>query len=53
MKVTLHLDSDQVPETQFTLRRHQIGLRGINEILQRLMSLAPHMDAACDGPAPA
>jgi hypothetical protein len=52
VKVTLHLESDQVPMTQFTLRRHQIGLRGLNEVLQRLMSLAPLVDAAHDAPMP-
>jgi hypothetical protein len=51
VKVTLRLDSEQVPLTQFTLRKHQIGLRGVDEVLQMLASLAPVMDAARDAPA--
>ncbi|MBX3610753.1 MAG: hypothetical protein KF871_12735 [Hydrogenophaga sp.] len=52
VKVTLYLDSEQVPMTQFALRRHQIGLRGVNEVLQRLMSLAPFMDVERDASTP-
>ena len=50
IKVTLRLDSEQVPLTQFTVRKHQIGLRGVDEIMQMLMSLAPVMDVARDMP---
>lgn len=52
MKVALHLDSHEVPMTKFTLRRHQIDLRRVNEVLQRLMSLAAPMDVARDALAP-
>jgi hypothetical protein len=53
IKVSLRLDSPTVSLTQFTLRKHQIGLRGVDEILQMLMTLAPVMDIARDGGLPA
>lgn len=51
IKVTLRLDSQQVPLTQFTIRKHQIGLRGVDDIMHVLASLAPIMDNAHDRPA--
>jgi len=53
IKVSLRLDSQDVSLTQFTLRKHQIGLRGVDEIMQMLMALAPVMDVARDGGLPA
>lgn len=49
IKIALRLDSEQVPLTQFTVRKHQIGLRGLNDVLQVLTSLAPVMDVPRDG----
>jgi len=53
IKVSLRLDSPTVGLTQFTLRKHQIGLRGVEDIMQILMDMAPVMDVARDGAAPA
>ena len=53
IKVSLRLDSPTVSLTQFTLRKHQIGLRGVDEIMQMLMALAPVMDVPRDGALPA
>ncbi len=49
IKITLRLESEKVPMTQFTMRKHQIGLRGVNDVLQVLASLAPVMDLLRDG----
>lgn len=52
IKIALRLDSEKVPLTQFTLRKHQIGLRGVNDVLQVLASLAPVLDVPRDGKQP-
>ena len=48
IKVTLALDDNEVPYTQFTLRKHQMGLRGLNSILLMLEQLAPNMEVPMD-----
>jgi len=50
IKITLRLRSDQVRWTQFTVRKHQIGLQGLNEILTVLASIATFVDAPNDMP---
>lgn len=50
VKVSLALDSESVKLTQFTLRKHQIGLDGVESVLAMLQSLAPVMDEPMDMP---
>lgn len=50
VKITLKLDSEQVPTTQFTIRKHQIGLQGLDAVLAMLTTLAPTIDAPMDLP---
>lgn len=50
VKVTLALDSDSVRYTQFTLRKHQIGLEGVEAVLAMLHAMAPMMDTPMDMP---
>lgn len=50
IKITLRLNSQQVRWTQFTVRKHQIGLQGLNEILTVLSNIAPFVDAPNDMP---
>ena len=45
--VTLALDNE-MPFSQFSLRLHQIGMQGLNEIIAMLSSFAPCMDAPHD-----
>lgn len=48
IKVTLSLHDPQSPYTQFTLRKHQMGLRGVNCILMLLSALAPNLEVPID-----
>lgn len=50
VKITLAFDDEAVPFTQFTVRKHQIGLEGLEEILQLLHQLAPTLDHPMDIP---
>lgn len=50
VKVTLALDCDSVRYSQFTLRKHQIGLDGVESVLTMLQSMAPTIDAPMDTP---
>lgn len=52
VKVTLALDSEEVPLTQFTMRKHQIGLEGVDGVLQMLQALADRLDSPMDAAAP-
>ena len=51
VKITLHLDSEEVPWTQFTIRKHQIGLQGLDAVLTMLAAIAPSLDSPMDVPA--
>jgi len=48
--VSLALDHKEIPYTQFTLRRHQLGPHGVHEVLVMLESIAPMMDKPMDVP---
>lgn len=48
VKITLTFDHEEVPRTQFTLRKHQLGLNGMNEVLAMLTALAPSIDQPMD-----
>lgn len=48
--VTLSLDSDEVPTTQFTVLKHQTGMQGLEDIMKTLQHLAPMADAPSDLP---
>lgn len=50
VRVSLKLDHKEVPHTQFTLRRHQLGPNGVHEVLVVLESIAPMMDTPLDVP---
>lgn len=52
VKITMKLDSEQVPMTQFTIRKHQIGLQGLDAVLVMLTTLAPTIDTPMDLPRP-
>jgi hypothetical protein len=51
VKITLALECDSVRFTQFTVRKHQIGLEGVEGVLTMLQALAPTMDVPMDMPA--
>jgi len=51
VKITLRLHSDEVPWTQFVLRKHQTGLQGLDDTMRLLASLSPFMDTPNDMPA--
>lgn len=46
--VTLSLDSDEVPTTQFTVLKHQTGMQGLEDIMKTLHHLAPMADSPTD-----
>lgn len=48
VKVTLKLSDKEVVYTQFTLRLHQIGMQGLNEIVAMLSECAQSMDIPLD-----
>ena len=50
VKVTLALEDVSVRYSQFTLRKHQIGLEGVDAVLTMLHSLAPMIDVPMDMP---
>jgi hypothetical protein len=52
VKITLSLADENVGLTQFTVRRHQIGLRGLDDILCVLNDIAPCMEQLKDGATP-
>lgn len=52
VKITLSLADENVGLTQFTVRRHQIGLRGLDDILCVLNDIAPCMEPLKDGATP-
>lgn len=48
VKITLSLDNEEVPLTQLTVRKHQIGLQGLETVLAMLTGLAPSMETPMD-----
>lgn len=52
VKITLALEHQEVGYTQFTLRKHQLGLSGLDGVLAMLAELAPRLDHPMDVPAP-
>lgn len=48
VKFTLHLDDAVVRLTQFTVRMHQIGMQGLNDITTALAAMAPNMETPAD-----
>lgn len=52
VRVTLRLDDATVPYTQFTVRKHQVGVFGMSELIEKLASLAEMMDEPMDTPTP-
>jgi hypothetical protein len=50
LKITVAFAREGVRCSQFTLRKHQIGLDGVQGVLTMLQSLAPTMDAPMDLP---
>lgn len=48
VKITLRLNDEKVPLTQFAVRLHQIGLQGLNDIMSVLTNTAPHMEVPAD-----
>jgi hypothetical protein len=51
VKITLALASEEVPFSQFTLRKHQLGMQGLDEVLAMLNALAPMLDQPMDIPS--
>ncbi|MBC5767584.1 hypothetical protein [Ramlibacter albus] len=51
VKITLALASEDVPFSQFTLRKHQLGMQGLDEVLAMLNALAPMLDQPMDIPS--
>lgn len=50
VKITLVLDHPEVPLCQFTMRKHQIGLIGVNDVLLTLREMATMKDSPMDMP---
>lgn len=50
VKITLAFNDEAVPYTQFTVRKHQIGLTGLEEVLSVLAQLADPLDFPIDLP---
>lgn len=50
VKVTLAFDHEVTPYSQFTIRKHQIGLEGVRSVLTMLQSIAPTFDTPMDMP---
>jgi hypothetical protein len=50
VKFTLRFDHAQVPLSQFTVRKHQLGLEGLGSVVEMLASIAPTMDQPMDMP---
>jgi hypothetical protein len=50
VKITIALEHETVPFTQFTVRKHQIGLQGLDAVLFMLGSIAPTLDHPMDLP---
>jgi len=48
VKFTLHLADPAVRLTQFTVRMHQIGMQGLNDITIALAGIAPNMETPAD-----
>ena len=48
VKFTLHLADSAVRLTQFTVRMHQIGMQGLNDITIGLAGIAPNMETPAD-----
>lgn len=48
VKITLKLNSESVPYTQFALRHHQIGNQGLQDILGLLQSTAKNLEIPSD-----
>lgn len=48
VKVTLTFDHEEVQFSQFTLRKHQLTLLGVDAVLGMLASLAPRIDEPMD-----
>lgn len=46
--VTLRLNNDEVPITQFTVLKHQTGLQGLDDVMKTLQFLAPMEDTPVD-----
>lgn len=53
VKITLAFEHDKVPHTQFTLRKHQVGLEGVEAVLAMLRDIAPMLDTPMDVPVAA
>lgn len=51
VKVTLTLDHEKIQYSQFTLRKHQVSLLGVDAVLEMLSSIAPRIDEPDDTPA--
>lgn len=51
VRVSLQLDDPQVPYTQFLVRKHQVGIDGLHQLLATLGTLAPMLDRPMDAPA--
>lgn len=49
VRITLLLRSEEVPATQFVVRRHQVGAQGLQDILSVLASTATYFEKANDG----
>jgi hypothetical protein len=50
VKITLAFEHDEVPHTQFTVRKHQVGLEGLECVLSMLREIAPMLDTPMDLP---
>lgn len=50
VKVTLAFEHDVTPFSQFTIRKHQIGLEGVRSVLTMLQAIAPSFDSPMDMP---
>jgi hypothetical protein len=51
LRFTLRLGDKKVPHTQFTVRKHQVGVFGLSEVIDKLVGLAEMLDQPMDAAA--
>jgi hypothetical protein len=48
VRVSMELEDEQVPVTRFTVRKHQVGVYGLADVLKALRAFAPMLDQPMD-----
>jgi hypothetical protein len=48
VRIVLSFEHEEVPFTQFSVRKHQIGLEGLDELFVTLADIAHQLDHSAD-----